>query len=125
MELIIEITKSFNKDLKKLQKNEQEKTKDKINSFVESFQQNGNSRKLYRLEKIKLPTNLSSSLFLLRIDVQIRAIVTFEKDPLFNQTVLTLFRVIKHSELEKAFKSVADSLYQNFYDTKGKEDGGN
>jgi hypothetical protein len=60
-----------------------------------------------------LPNDLSSSLFVFKIDVQLRAILTFEKDPLFNQSIITLLRVVNHDDLDKTFKSVSESLYQD------------
>ena len=123
MEILIEITKSFEKDLKRLSQNEQEKIKEKINLLVDILRETGSHRQLYRLHKIQLPFNLTSSLFVYKIDLHFRTILTFENDPLFNQTVLTLFRVVRHKDLEKSFKSVADSLYQNLYNSKDEADG--
>jgi mRNA-degrading endonuclease YafQ of YafQ-DinJ toxin-antitoxin module len=123
MDILIEITKSFEKDLKKLSQKDQEKIKEKINFLVDTFQETGNVRQLYRLHKIQMPPNLSSSLFVYKIDLHLRTILTFENDPLFNQTVLTLFRVVRHGDLEKTFKSVADSLYQNLFNSKDEANG--
>lgn len=123
MEILIEITKSFEKDLKKLPQKDQDKIKEKINLLVDTFRETGSVRQLYRLQKIQMPPNLSSSLFVYKIDLHLRTILTFENDPLFNQTVLTLFRAVRHGDLEKVFKSVADSLYQNLFNSKDEANG--
>ncbi|MEH2320212.1 hypothetical protein [Nostoc sp.] len=34
------------------------------------------------------------------------------EDPIFGQVIFTLFRVVKHDDLDKAYKGVAESLYQ-------------
>lgn len=119
MEILIEITKSFAKDQKKLTPKDQKKINEKINFLKDSIRETGKIRQLYRLHKIHLPNNLSSSLFVYNIDMHLRIILTFEKDPLYNQTILTLFRVVTHSNLVKSFNSIAESLYQNLFNSKG------
>lgn len=69
---------------------------------------------IYRPHKIKMPEGLESSLYVLRVSPQIRVILTIEADPLFDQKVITLFRVVKHDDMERAFNSIAESLYQQF-----------
>ncbi len=61
-----------------------------------------------------MPEGLESSLYVLRVSPQIRVILTIEADPLFDQKVITLFRVVKHDDMERAFNSIAESLYQQF-----------
>jgi hypothetical protein len=41
-------------------------------------------------------------------------ILAIDEDPIFEQIILTLFRVFKHGDLEKVYKSIAESLYQEF-----------
>ncbi|WP_170181382.1 hypothetical protein [Chlorobaculum thiosulfatiphilum] len=38
--------------------------------------------------------------------------MTIEEDPLFDQKIVTLFRVVKRDHMERAFNSIAESLYQ-------------
>jgi hypothetical protein len=38
----------------------------------------------------------------------------FEHRPIFGQVICTLFRAIQHDNLDKAYKSVAEALYQDF-----------
>lgn len=118
-ETLIEITNHFEKDVKTLTQNEQEDVKKKINFLIDSFRENGRVNQLYRLRKIQLPDNLTSSLFVYRVNEQLRIILTFENDPLFDQTIFTLFRLVKSSELEISFTSIEKSLYQNLFDHQG------
>jgi hypothetical protein len=39
--------------------------------------------------------------------------LSVDEDPIFGQVIFTLFRVVKHDDLDKAYKSVAQSLYQD------------
>jgi mRNA-degrading endonuclease YafQ of YafQ-DinJ toxin-antitoxin module len=125
MDILVEITDSFDKDLKHFSPSEKNKIKQKLNDLISKARETKNLRHLYRLHKVPLQNNLSSSLFIFKIDLQLRAILTFENDPLFNQSILTLYRVIRHRDLDKTFKSVSESLYQNMFNSKTKKDGRN
>ena len=41
----------------------------------------------------------------------IRLILTVDDDPVFGQTLFTLFRIVRHPELGRALRSVAQSIY--------------
>lgn len=118
--VLIEITKSFDKDIKNLSQLEQDKVKQRINSLIESFRVTGRIRELYRIRKIRLPLNLTSSLFICKIDVELRMILTFEDDPLFSRKILTLFHLVKRKDLDKSFKSIEESLYQDLLNSKNE-----
>ena len=120
MNVLIEITKSFDKDIKNLSLLEQDKVKQRINSLIESFRVTGRIRELYRIRKIRLPLNLTSSLFICKIDVELRMILTFEDDPLFSRKILTLFHLVKRKDLDKSFKSIEGSLYQDLLNSKNE-----
>lgn len=120
MNVLIEITKSFDKDIKNLSQLEQDKVKQRINSLIESFRVTGRIRELYRIRKIRLPLNLTSSLFICKIDVELRMILTFEDDPLFSRKILTLFHLVKRKDLDKSFKSIEESLYQDLLNSKNE-----
>lgn len=69
-----------------------------------------------------MPEGLDSSLYVLRASPQIRVILTIEEDPLFDQKIVTLFRVVRHDDMDRAFNSIAESLYQHL---RSLEDGDN
>jgi hypothetical protein len=50
----------------------------------------------------------------LKISQTLSVILTVDEDPIFGQIIFTLFRAIQHSNLDKAYKSVAEALYQDF-----------
>lgn len=54
-----------------------------------------------------------SSLYTLTVSPTLRVIWTVDEDPIFGQVIFTLFRVVKHDDLDRAYQSVADSLYQD------------
>jgi len=117
VDVLIDSTKGFEKDLAKLSKEERALVVEKINSCAQLFptQKAVVYRKLHRLHLPSLVNGYESSLYTLRISYKLRLIFAVDEDPIFEQTVFTLFRVVQHGELEKAYKSVAESLYQELF----------
>lgn len=115
MDVLIESTKAFEKDLARLSKNEKAVAIQKINDCASLFptQKANVYRKLRRLPLASALNDYESSLYTLRLSQKLRVILTVDEDPIFGQVIFTLFRVIKHDELDNAYKSVAESLYQN------------
>ena len=114
VDILIESTNSFEKDLDKLAKSDKETAIQKINDCADLFlvQKANVYRKLCRLP---LPTGLNgyeSSLYKLKVTQKLRVILTVDEDPIFGQVIFTLFRVIKHDNFDQAYKDVAKSLYQ-------------
>lgn len=116
MEVKFDITRPFEKDLKKLGVREKDRVEVAIDRYAATFDSalDVSTQHIYRPHKINMPEGLESSLYVLRVSPQIRAILTIEEDPLFDQKIITLFRVVKHDDMERAFNSIAESLYQQF-----------
>ncbi|MDB9511609.1 hypothetical protein PN499_10485 [Kamptonema animale CS-326] len=113
MDVLIESTKRFEKDISKLSEDEKAAAIQKINDCASLFptQKADVYRKLHRL-----PLNLNgyeSSLYILRISRTLRVIWAVDEDPIFGQVIFTLFRVVKHDDLDRAYQGVAESLYQD------------
>ncbi|MCC5620307.1 hypothetical protein [Nostoc sp. CHAB 5715] len=114
VDVLIESTRSFEKDLGRLSEDEKATTVKKINDCASLFltQKADVYRKLRRLP---LPSDINgyeSSLYTLRVSQKLRVILTVDEDPIFGQVIFTLFRVVKYDELDKAYKGVAETLYQ-------------
>lgn len=114
MDLNFQITKSFDKDLKKFGKEDKEKITESINKYCSSLLQNGKIRgnKIYQPHNIKLIKGLDASLYVLRISRKIRVVLTIDEDPLFEQYIITLLRVVNADDAEKVYTSLSHSLYQ-------------
>lgn len=115
MDIVIESTRDFEQDLAKLSEAEKAAAIEKINDCASLFptQKANFYRKLHPL---RLPLNLNgyeSSLYALRISRTLRVILAVDEDPIFEQVIFTLFRAVKQDELERAYQSVAESLYQD------------
>lgn len=115
MELQFDITRHFEKDLGRLSTRDQNRVAASINKYAATFdvERGDSTRHIYQLHRILLPEGLDSSLYVLRATQQIRVILTIEDDPLFGRKLVTLIRVVKHDELDRAFNSITESLYQH------------
>jgi hypothetical protein len=114
VDILIESTKGFEKDIAKLSEDERAAAIQKINDCASLFPTH--KADVYRkLRHLPLPTNLNgyeSSLYTLRVSRTLRVIWAVDEDPIFGQVIFTLFRVVENDELDKAYQGVAESLYQ-------------
>ncbi|AHJ27118.1 hypothetical protein PN465_23035 [Nodularia spumigena CS-584] len=116
MDILIESTKDFEQDLEQFSNTEKFKIIKKLNRYVEllSIDTNLFYKNSTQLRNIRLNENYDSSIYSLRINEQIRIILTIDDDPIFDRTVITLFRAVKAEDATKAYNSVAETLYQDF-----------
>ncbi|AUD06509.1 hypothetical protein [Spirosoma pollinicola] len=124
MDVVINEEEKFEKDFNKLSLKDRVVVGKKIDFIIELIRSGQNtSNHIFKLHKIHFPNNLDSSLYVLRINRDIRIILTSEKDPLFGEHILTLFRVVRHQDLDKTYSSLAESLYQSSFNKENKQDG--
>lgn len=124
MDVRIDIEKKFDKDIKKLSSLDQTVISKKINQLVDLLKEEKNtSTYLYKIHKFSIGGNLDSSLYVLKINKDLRIILTSEEDPLFNEHILTLLRVVRHDDLDKIFRGISESFNQSFLFKGGKENG--
>lgn len=114
MDVLIESTRSFEKDLGRLSNDEKAITVKKINDCASLFptQKVDVYRKLRRLPLLSGLNGYESSLYTLKVSQKLRVILAVDEDPIFGQVIFTLFRVVKHDDLDKAYQGIAESLYQ-------------
>ncbi len=116
MDILIESTKDFEQDLEQFSNTEKFKIIKKLNRYVEllSIDTTLFYKNSTQLRNIRLNENYDSSIYSLRINEKIRIILTIDDDPIFDRTVITLFRAVKPEDAHKAYNSVAETLYQDF-----------
>jgi Txe/YoeB family toxin of Txe-Axe toxin-antitoxin module len=68
---------------------------------------------------LKKPTPLDadlngyeSSLYTLKVSQTLRVILTVDEDPIFDQVIFTLFRVVNLVDVPMTYQAIAKSLYQ-------------
>ncbi len=115
MDILIESTKDFENDITKLSEDEKAAAIQKINDCASLFptQKANFYRKLRRLPLQSNLNGYESSLYTLTVSPTLRLIWAVDEDPIFGQVIFTLFRVVKHDDLDRAYQSVAESLYQD------------
>jgi hypothetical protein len=115
MDILIESTRGFERDIDKLSEEQKAATIRKINDCASLFpiQKADVYRKLHRLPLISVINGYESSLYTFKVSYKLTVILTVDEDPIFGQVIFTLFRVVKHDDLDKAYRSVAESLYQD------------
>jgi mRNA-degrading endonuclease RelE of RelBE toxin-antitoxin system len=83
-----------------------------------------NPRSFFAKAQRPLPIHLkggfSSSLYSLRVGRDIRLIMTVDDDPVFGQILVTLFRVVRHDEVDRSYRLIAHLLYRNRIERNGR-----
>jgi mRNA-degrading endonuclease RelE of RelBE toxin-antitoxin system len=124
MTVLFESTRKFEKGLKKFSSPEKARVIDKLNQYVQLLDSNEKDfyRHAFQPRKIKLTHDNESTLFALRVTQDIRIILTVDKDPLFDQTLITLLGISRHSDLPKLFNNISESIYQSNLINENMED---
>ena len=116
MEVLIESTNQFEQDLEQLTEKDKLLVINKINYSAQLFVEHKSAfyQKLtHNPLSFSYISDYESSLYILKISQRLRVIITVDEDPIFEQTIFTLFRVVKSEDSEKAFVSIAESIYQD------------
>jgi hypothetical protein len=115
MDILIESTRDFERDLSQLSEDDRTMSIQKVNDCVSLFPERKSEvyRKLRYLPPVLNLNGYESSLYVLRVSPKIRVILAIDEDPIFGQIIFTLFRAVSHPELDKAYRDVAASLYRD------------
>ena len=115
MTIRFESTKKFEKELGKFPLKEKSRIILKLNQYSQLLETKSEDfyKHAYQPVKLKLTGDDESSLYALRVNKDIRIILTVDDDPLFDQILITLLHVVRHSNLNKVFNGIAESIYQN------------
>lgn len=120
MDILIESTKRFESDIQNLTERERDAVTKEINRCAEFFETRPDAfyHKLHRSYPLLGTLGAESSLYKLKASLNLRVILAVDNDPIFEQIIITLFRVVKRGDFEKAYEGVAESLYQDFINNK-------
>lgn len=115
MDIEFRSDKKFEKDMDKLEKKYREKVVKDINKIAKYAEMNRLDsiyKELHKVSNFSFLDDDNSSLYLYRVSNDLRIILLFDEDPLFDQVIVTLLRVVLRKDAEKTFKSIGESLYQ-------------
>lgn len=115
MNLVFHSSETFEQDLQQFAAYLQAKIVQRVNEVAQAFIADRKifarqARKPYNLQ---LYNGFDSSLYSIVVKPDLRVILTVDEDPLFDQVIVTLLRVVKRPDLYSTYTSVAESLYQD------------
>lgn len=116
METLIESTRRFEKDLKKLDSRDRDRVIKAINDCVAWVEAEG-IRPSGQLLELKIDSHIQgydSSLYLLKATRENRVILSIDDDPVFGQVIFTLFRIFPVDKLEENLRGLVESMYQDW-----------
>lgn len=119
MDILIESTKDFEKDLENFTDTEKFRVIKEMNCYFQLLSSDNNSNNSFyeyteQLRNIKLNHFYDSTIYCLKINQQQRIILTIDDDPIFGCILITLFRIVNPENAEKAYNAVATMIYQDF-----------
>jgi hypothetical protein len=114
--LIIELTDDCEKKFRSFSDDEQDEIIKKTEYFGElymtdraEFFRNARQPVFFRLND-----KFDSSLYYFRINNDLKIIASVDEDPVFDSVTVTLLSVFRNGDIEKNFKTVAQSFYRQF-----------
>ena len=115
MNVLFQATKKFEKDLRDLPADDAQRVISQLNKNCSLLKQDPTAfyRTVNKPLIVKLKEGMDSTLYSMRAGRDLRILLAVDDDPLFDQTIFTLLRVIQHKDLSKAYKGIAESLYQS------------
>lgn len=120
MKLVFDSTENFEKEIGYLDDNERLLIVNEINNYFSLLL--SNPVKFYsNIEQplqFKLVNNYDSSLYILPINDQLKLIFTVDEDPIFEQIIITLFRLVKNPDSIEVYQETGDLLYHDFLENK-------
>lgn len=116
MEIIFESTEEFEEDLKTYSEAEQTLILQQLHEYSSVLLQDKGyrERRLHQFSQFNLLGDYASSLYSFIVNYYLRVILTIDDDPLFNRTIITLFRVVDSQVVATVYQQVGESIYQSF-----------
>jgi hypothetical protein len=120
MEIIFESTEEFEQDLKTYSEAEQSIILQQLHEYSPFLLTNkgDHERRLHQFYQFDLLGDYTSSLYSFIVNYYLRVILTIDDDPLFNRTLITLFRVVDSQVSAQVYQEVGASIYQGFLPQK-------
>ncbi|MBN1636408.1 MAG: hypothetical protein JW920_07835 [Deltaproteobacteria bacterium] len=113
MGFLFQSTESFELDLETLQEEQRTAVVEAINTHCPNFQcdQDAFFRHAYQPQEIALLGECCSSLYVLPVNDDQSIILTVDEDPLFDQIIVTLIRIVQSARIMETYLDVARLIY--------------
>lgn len=123
MKLVFESTERFEEEISFFKNEQRLLIVNKINKCFNLLL--SNPQKFYsRVEQpfhFQLRNDYEFSLYVLTVSDNLGIIFTVDEDPIFEQIIITLFRLVETNEAGKAYQEVGNLLYHDFLLEKSKK----
>jgi len=113
-ELVIEYTEDFQKDLNSFSLKEQNSVNTKLEQITKAIESNNLAYLFRKIQKVRLTLNeYTSSLYILKVSLDLRILLFYEDDPIFNRKIMTLLKVFHSKNMERVLQGLVESFYQD------------
>ena len=113
-EIVFEIEEKCEKELQKKGINIDTYT-DKIIRYAVVFYENGTELHIMKLDmNIQKRLYFETTLYIVKLGLRERALVTIDEDKLFDRLIITLWAFTENHDYEKIFRRLGESMYQKY-----------
>lgn len=113
-EIVFEIEEKCEKELQKKGINIDTYT-DKIIRYAVAFYENGTELHIMKLDmNIQKRLYFETTLYIVKLGLRERALVTIDEDKLFDRLIITLWAFTENHDYEKIFRRLGESMYQKY-----------
>ena len=100
------------KYLKKLNHNEQDQMMRLIDQRVKRYIEDGDKRYIFQEKSFSKLGQFDSTVYCLKVNTKIRAILSIDEDPIFEKIVVNVFTLCSLEKMNIEMKGIMESLYQ-------------
>jgi hypothetical protein len=113
-EIVFEIEKRCEKELRKKRVNIDAYI-NKMMQYAVTFYENGTEPHIIKLDmNIQKRLYFNTTLYIVRLGLSERALVTIDEDKLFDKLIITLWAFTENHDYEKIFRRLGESMYQKY-----------
>lgn len=100
------------KYLKKLNHNEQDQMMRLIDQRVKRYIEDGDKRYIFQENSFSKLGQFDSTVYCLKVNTKIRAILSIDEDPIFEKIVVNVFTLCSLEKMNIEMQGIMESLYQ-------------
>ena len=100
------------KYLKKLNHNEQDQMMRLIDQRVKRYIEDGDKRYIFQEKSFSKLGQFDSTVYCLKVNTKIRAILSIDEDPIFEKIVVNVFTLCSLGKMNIEMQGIMESLYQ-------------
>ncbi len=115
MNMVFHSTEDFEKDLQTFDAATRQRIAQHVNRVAQEFAEDKKAfaRHARKPCSVKLGNGYDSSLYSVKVEPNVRVLLTVDDDPIFGQVIVTLMRAVIKSQSKEAFGAVLESLNQH------------